>query len=356
MPTIDFFDTHVLAALMEEVRPVPMFFKNRYFPTAPEDIIDADKVITEYQRDGETIAAFVAPHVGDIPVAREGYEIREYQPPRIAPSRKLTLDDLEKRGFGEALYPGSAPAERAARLQIKDMTDLTNSIIRREEWMAVQTMINNGCTVQEYVDAKTVGEPKNIFYYDGSSNHTYTVANVWNGDSGDFFGDVRAMCELLASRGLDAADLVLGNETADAILALSAVRELLDKNSGIITGEIDQKLFGPGVSYMGWLNFGGFKLNVFNVSESYVDYSGLRQKYFPATSALVTAPNCGHMVYGRITQIDFGSTEFSTYAAPRVAKLVVDGEHDIRKLRVTARPLAMPRNYCPYIYAANVVA
>ena len=30
-------------------------------------------------------------------------------------------------------------------------------------------------------------------------------------------------------------------------------------------------------------------------------------------------------------------------------------EADIRKLRLGARPLAAPHNYCPYIYAANVV-
>jgi hypothetical protein len=71
---------------------------------------------------------------------------------------------------------------------------------------------------------------------------------------------------------------------------------------------------------------------------------------------MVTAPGCGRMAYGQITQIDFGNTEFSTHAGRRIPKLVVDQNADTRKLRLGARPLAAPKNYCPYIYAANVVS
>ncbi len=62
---------------------------------------------------------------------------------------------------------------------------------------------------------------------------------------------------------------------------------------------------------MGTLNFGGFMLNLISVDETYIDDNGAEQKYFPATSAMVTAPGCGHLMYGQITQIDYGSTEFA---------------------------------------------
>ena len=107
---------------------------------------------------------------------------------------------------------------------------------------------------------------------------------------------------------------------------------------------------------MGTLNFGGFRLNVICVDETYVDDSGAEQRYFPATSAMVTAPDCGHMMYGQITQIDYGSTDFTTYVAKRVPKFVLDQPGDKRKLRLATRPLAAPKDDCPYIYAANVVA
>ena len=221
--------------------------------------------------------------------------------------------------------------------------------------MAVQTMLENACTMQEYVDEKTAGEQNHVQFYDGASEHTYTVANKWDSADGDIFGDVKAMCKLLARRGLPAVDLILGSEAADAICDIPKVRELLD-NRNMAYGQLDPALTQyPGVAVVGVLNFGGYRLTIFDVSESYENEAGQDTPYFPATGAMVTAPGCGHMMYGQITQIDYGSTEFHTYTAKRVPKFICDQEHAIRKLRLGTRPLAAPKNYCPYIFAADVV-
>ena len=86
-----------------------------------------------------------------------------------------------------------------------------------------------------------------------------------------------------------------------------------------------------------------------------VDENGKEQFYFPADGAMVTAPGCGHMMYGQITQIDYGSADHKSYAAPRVAKFILDQPNDSRSLRLACRPLAAPHNYCPYIFAPQVV-
>ena len=355
MPNIDLFSTYTMMAIVEEIVPQTTFFRDRYFPTTEEDIFAADKVLTEYRHGDRMMAAFVAPRAGDIPVDRRGYQVHEYQPAYIAPSRLLTLDDLKKRGFGEALYPGRTQAERAARIQLQDFTDLNNRIVRREEWMAVQTMIHNACDMQEYLDAETKGEVMRVQFYEGKSENVYTVAAPWNSTGGDFFGDVKAMCHRLARRGLAAADLVLGSQAADAICRIEEVQTLLDNRRMEYGGLAPTLTSYPGVAFLGVLNFGGFRLNLFDVAHSHADETGKDVPYFPPTSAMVTAPGCGRLMYGQITQIDHGSTEFSTYAARRVPKLAVDQDKDKRKLRLGARPLAGPRDYSPYIYAANVV-
>lgn len=357
MAELNFFDAYFLIALAEQIVPETTFFRDRYFPTSESDIFVADKVLTEYRKGDRKMAAFVSPHVGDIPLERRGYEIHEYQPAFIAPSRIMTLDELKKRGFGEALYPGMDAAQRAARLQLEDLSDMDKRIKRREEWMAVQTMLNNACTMQEYVDANTVGSELSVQFFDSASEHTYTVMNQWNAANGNFFGDVKAMCKELATRGLPSVDLVLGSDAADAILNIAEVRDRLNRESGIITGTIDPTLTQyPGVAFMGVLNFGGYRLNLFDVSESYTNESNIDTAYFPAKAAMVTAPGCGHMMYGQVTQIDFGSTEFTSHAATRVPKFVLDQANDTRKLRLACRPLAAPKNYCPYIVAQNVIS
>ncbi len=353
---IDLFDSYYMAGMVQEIVPQMTFFRDRYFPTNPStDIFAADKVLVEYRDGDRRLAPFVVPRAGDIPIGRKGYEIHEFEPPHILPSRLLTLDDLQKRGFGEALFTGSTQAERARALQLMDLADLDRRITRREEWMSVQTMINNGCTMTAYIDNGTVGETYDVFYYDtsGSNPAIYTVSDEWNDTNGDFWSDVEAMCALLADRGLPVADLVVGSTVGHFIQTDETIAKKLD-NRRMEYGSLAPRITTPGVAWLGRLNFGGFELDIFSVRETYVDDSGVTQRYFPAKSAMVTAPGCGHMMYAQITQIE-PDNEYHTFAMKRVPKFVVDRDKDTRKLRLGARPLAAPLQKTPWIYAANVV-
>ena len=91
------------------------------------------------------------------------------------------------------------------------------------------------------------------------------------------------------------------------------------------------------------------------MDETYVDTANAERRYFPKTDALVTAPACGHLMYGAITQINYGDTKHSTIAARRVPKFSIDQENDVRKMSLKTRPLAAPKNYIPWIRAKNVV-
>jgi len=353
---LDFFSTYTLRALVEEIQPETFFFSDRYFTTDAGDIFKSDKVLTEYKKGSRRMAAFVADRGSPIPVERTGYEVHEFSPAKIAVSRTLSEDDLNKRGFGEALYSDTTAAERAARLQLKDLSELDSLIVRREEWMCVQTMINNACTMQEYVDAHTKGGAKHVQFYEGASSpHEYTTANKWNSDNADIIGDVKVMCDLLAKRGLNAADLVIGSDVADAIYSNAKIRELLDRNLAIEFGSIDETINYPGVSVLGTFNFRGYRLTIFVVSTTYEDENGVDTPYFPADSAMVTFPKCGHLMYGQITQIPYRSDNFETVAAKRVPKFFCDCNNNVRTLTLSTRPLAAPSAFCPYIYAKSVV-
>ena len=350
----DIFDTYYMAGMVQEIVPVQSFFRDRYFPTnAATDIFNSNKVLVEYRDRDRSMAPFVVRRAGDIPVARGGYEIHEYEPPYIAPSRLLTLDDLQKRGYGEALYVGSTPAERARALQMQDLTELDARILRREEWMAAQTMINNGCTIVAYIDDDTVGETYDIFYFDTSGGNPakYTVSTKWDG-GGSFEGDVSAMVNDLLDRGLPAADLVIGTDVAAFLLDDETLLKKLDNRRADL-GRLAPRVRYPGVTWLGNLNFDGTDLDIFSVRETVRDKSGT-VRLFPATAAMVTAPGCGHMMYGRIDQIE-DDNEYHSFAMQRVPKFVVDKDKDTRKLRLGSRPLAAPHCKAPWMYAENVV-
>ncbi len=352
---VDLFDTYYMAGMVQEIVPQMTFFRDRYFQTGAGDVFAADKVLVEYQEGDRRLAPFVVPRAGDIPIARGGYEVHEFEPPSILPSRFLTLDDLRRRGFGEALFSGSTQAERARALQLRDLSDLNRRITRREEWMAVQTMINNGCTMTAYIDNETVGQTYDIFYYDiaGSNPAIYIVSDEWDDTNGDFWGDIEAMCGALADRGLAVADLILGSTAARFILSDETIAKRLD-NRRMEFGQIAPRPYTPGVSWLGRLNFSGVELDVFSNRETYVDDAGITQRFFPAKSAMVTAPDCGHMMYAQISQIE-EDNEFHTFAMQRVPQFIVDRDKNTRKLRVGSRPLPAPQQKAPWMYAANVV-
>lgn len=355
MANIDFFDTYYMAGMVQEIVPQMTFFRDRYFPTKDGvDIFAADKVLVEYMDGDRRLAPFVVPRAGDIPIGRKGYEVHEFAPPHILPSRILTLDDLKKRGFGEALYANSTKAERARKLQVNDLTDLDRRITRREEWMAAQTMINNGCTMTAYIDNSSEGETYDVYYYDRTSSNPalYTVSAQWD-NGGDFWGDVETMCATLADRGLPCTDLIVGSTVGQYILDDEKAADRLD-NRRMEFGQFAPHITTPGVAWLGCLNFGGFELDIFSVRETYTDENGVTQRYFPAKSAMVTAPDCGHTMYAEISQIE-PDDEFHTFAMQRVPKFVVDRDKDTRKLRLGSRPLTAPKTKAPWMYAADVV-
>lgn len=63
---------------------------------------------------------------------------------------------------------------------------------------------------------------------------------------------------------------------------------------------------------------------------------------------MITAPGCGHLMYGAITQINYGDTIQSTISGRRVPKFSIDQENDTRKTALKSRPLAAPKNYIPW--------
>ena len=358
---VNILDTYFMAGLWKGLSPVNTFFRDRYFPTEAGDIFKADKVLCEYQDGDNGMAPFMVERADPINVARQGYEIHDYAPTCLKQSRNLTVDDLKKRGFGEAILSTSTEAERAAKLVADDLALLERRFTRSEELLCANTMINNGFTVDEMLDANTVGNTATVQYYDPAKGNDgiYTIGTQWTTSTpwSTIVGDVRAMCRSLSRRGLPHNDLVIGQAVADILLANTEFRELLDKNSGImIASPIVQELTKyDGVSLLGIVNFGGYRLNVIVVDEQYKAANGTYTNYFPAKGMMVTNPGCGHLMYAHIVHMDENG-DVETIAGKRVPDLFVDRRKKIREIILESRPLAAPKNYSPWIYAANVVA
>lgn len=351
----NFYDTHTLLMSVKQLPPLHTFLLDRYFPTnAASDIFATDDVLVEYRKGSKKAAPFVAPRKGGITILRDGYTMKRFTPSYIAPKRPLTIDDLKKRGFGEALYPNLSPEQRQGVIMMGDLDELRNMNLRRKEAMAAEVIFTNGCIMDEYIDDLHNFEEREVRYYDGDVNHaTYTPAADWdtNEASGrQMLNDVAAMISMLTSRGLPATEVLVSPDVADVVLANEWIMKLLD-NRRYEMGGVSPELLPSGASKICRLNIKGRMIDFLSYEDTYTEVDGTVKPFIPAGMIAVCAPNAGRTVYGAITQVEQADGEFHTYAAVDVPKYLSDAAHNVRELMLSSAPLCMPNNENPFITA-----
>ena len=352
----NFFETHTLLMAVERLTPANSFLRDRYFPTnVASDVFATDDVLVEYKDGSKKLAPFVAPRKGGVTILRSGYTLERYTPPFVAPKRALSYDDLSKRGFGEALYTQLTPAQRQQTLILKDADELGEFITRREELMAAETMLTNGCIMKHIADDANVDDEMEIRFYNGDSNPAvYTPAVKWSDPSANIIADLGVMIRMLTSKGLRATELVCSPDVADAIVNNEQIKELLN-NRRYEIGSVEPETLAPGAAIVAKLNIGGRIISVISYDETYTDDNGDDKQYIPSGKCVLTAPACGRTLYGAVTQVEQADGEFHTYSGKRVPKYLSSAEGNTRSLTISSRPLLIPNNKNPFI-TADVLA
>lgn len=348
----DITNTHHLLASYEQATPHSSFLRDRYFGCNPAtDIFTTDDVIMEYKNGTQKMAPFVAPRVGGKTVLRKGYKMERYEPPFIAPKRPLTLDDLNKKGFGEAIYANLTPEQRQGAIVTKDLVEMDEMITRREEAMAAEVMTTNALVMKHYGDNDADFEEKVVHYYEGESNPaSVVIATPWSNPDADIYADIDKMVILARQSGLHVSELVVAPNVVPYILKNASVKEYLDIK-GYELGHIQpRELNAAGAAYIGTLNVNGVMIDIISYGAQYEADDGTMANYIPADTVVLTAPAAGRTVYGSVTQLE-NDENFHTYAAKRVPKYTSDKKADARELRLASRPLMIPNNKNCFITA-----
>ena len=353
---IDIYSTGRLIMALEGINPASSFLRDRYFPTGAGDIFNTEKVLVEYKDGDRRLAPFVTPYENGFPVTRTAVQMTEYMPPTVAPKRPITIDDVTKRGFGEALFGEMSPQQRAQILAMDDLSDLDAMITRREEAMAAETMLDNGCKMVELGDDDTAGVENEVRFYSEASNPAAiaSVTTKWDATGADILADMGKMVQMLTQNGLPAKDFVCSPDVADAIVNNEAVQKLLD-NRRYDLGEVAPELEATGASVMCVLNIRGHRISVISYDEMYAGADGTLTPYIPSGCGVMTAPGAGRTIYGAVNQIEQADGLLHTYAKARVPKYVANADGNVRTLTLTARPLLVPNNKNPWISAKQLL-
>ena len=351
----NFYDTHTLLMAVQQLTPPSTFLRDRYFPTNDaRDLFSTTDVLVEYRDGTKRLAPFVAPRKGGVTILRQGYEMQRFEPPFIAPRRSLSIDDLTKKGFGEALLSNLTPEQRQYTIVLQDAQELSEYISRREEWMCAEVMQTNGCVMKHIADDADISDEKEVRYYSGDSNPaSYTTSTKWDQSTANIIGDLEAMVRMLTSKGLRASDLVCAPDVADVIVHNAKIKELLD-NRRYELGTVEPSELAPGAAIMARLNILGRLINIISYDETYTNDDGDDTPFIASGNCILTAPGAGRMLYGAVSQVEQSDGLFHTYTGRRVPKYMSDAKGNTRDLTLTSCPLPMPNNKNPFI-AADVL-
>lgn len=347
---LDLTKTYTLLAAYETLPPVPSFLKDRYFPTnSMTDVFSTDDVLVDYKDGSKKAAPYVLPTVGGKVIDRDGFTTDRFTPPLIAPQRTLSIDDLKKRGFGESIFSGVAPADRKALITMRDLRELDEMTTRREEIMAAETLINSKCVMKQWNGSDSNTEKTIQFYTEGTNPYKYEPANGWDTEAGTILQDLHQMILMLNEKGLPAEDLVVAGDVADAMINNATLQKLLDINRMNLGGIAPLEL-PEGAAHIGTLNVFGKMIKIISYVETYENDEGTITPYIPEGTVILTAPGAGRGLYGAVTQLEYDG-EFYSYAGRRVPKYLPDPKTNVRTLTLSSCPVLIPKNKGAWISA-----
>nr|VFJ67564.1 MAG: Phage major capsid protein E [Candidatus Kentron sp. FW] len=180
---------------------------------------------------------------------RDGFVTETFKPPYIKPKRPTRAQDFLTRTPGEAVYAGSlSPQQRAARQLGKDMREMMDAIIQREEWMAAQALVNGKVIVTyEDDDGKVIGQKEVDFLMSDSHKIELSGTKVWTHADADPVKDLRTWkrrCSQDSGATVDRA--IIGSNVVDPLLA--KLKDKLDTRR-IDLGFIKPEQLAGGVTY-----------------------------------------------------------------------------------------------------------
>ena len=352
---MNIYKTTTMLAAVNQQTAATSFLRDRYFPTGAGDMFPTEEVLADYaDSTGNKLAPVVLPRKGSISVARDGYITSKLTPPLVAPSRPLTIDELNKRGMGEAVFSDKTPAERQAEILMRDLADFDKMITNREEYIAAQCMFNNAIVLKQYADKYGSSEYKEfeLKFYGESNDAEYVPSTMWSDANADILADLFIMARMLTTKGNNASEVLIGSDVADALISNTKIKELLDiRNYNL--GEIAPVALPQGAARLGRLNIRGRILDLITYDGTYKDEeTGEIKSFVPEKAVCVTAPGAGRGLYGCVSQMEQEDGQWHSYMGKRIPRYWAD--KDGRELTVSSRPLFIPKTKDAFI-AATVI-
>lgn len=292
---VGLFETRTMMAAVLEMHSPRTFLLDSFFPNV--ETFSTESVDVDIYKGKRKLAPFVSPVAEGKVLNRDGYTTETFKPPYVKPKRPTRAQNFLDRTPGEAVYTGTlTPQQRAAQELGKDMMDLMESIIRREEWMASQALTTGKVlVVGEGVDAEV------DFNMGASHNVTLSGSDLWTDPDSNPIQDLRNWKRMIAQdSGVTADRVIIGSSVVDPLY--DRLKDKLDTRR-IDLGMIKPEQLPNGVTYIGYLSDPG--VDIFTYDEWYVDDAGNEQPMVPVDQIIFGSTRARTTrAYGAIQDVD----------------------------------------------------
>ena len=333
------FEPRTMGEVVRRLPPVQTFFKTTFFKKTKTFVTRG--VDVDFKKGNRAIAPFVHPRIGGKTMPNRGFQTKTYTPPYVAPDKITTVDDLLSRGFGENIYSGKTPAQRAIAKMAEDFTELNEMITRREELMAAQAIYTGAIPI--------IGEGLNeVIDFGFTNKETLANAQRWSNAASDPIEDLKKWRKQVQKTGFVNCDIcIMADDVAAAFIRHEKVKSLLDIKAYDLA-VIKPREMPNGLTYVGTIN--GMGLDIYTYTEWYLDdWSGDKPEEKPLvpekTVALLSTQAMYSMYYGAVTILDGrgGSAEtFKTVEGARVPDTWTERKPARRFLQLNSNPLPVP--------------
>lgn len=334
--SVNYYDPKTLRGVIRKVQPVKTFFKSRFFSESVT--FPSETVSFEFYENRRRLAPFTNSRLGSQALNRDGYEVRTYHTPLISPERVITNDTLAMKLLGESPYnSGVSPDERAAKIAANDLSELLDSIARRQEYMCARVKQDGRLTISGKGFSESVD-------YGFTNIETCAQADKWT-SSYDIILKLKTKAMLLRKAGVNPNMLILGTNAAEALLDNTKITKLLDLRR-VDLGEIRPQELEDGVEYIGRLAMPGLFCDIYSYNEFYYDEdSGDSFPYLDTDCAILqSASESNTMLHGAVTYIDDKTREYITEMNEYVPQTWTEINPPVKHISVSSRPLPMPHD------------
>ena len=336
---MDIYDTRAQLAAIDLMEPEYTFLHD--MTVRDGGTVEDDKAIYDYRKGNRKMAPVVHPGTGGVVMERDGFQTREIGFATVAPERVIEVNQLYGRSFGEKILGGMTPAERAKRMQARDIVEMRKAIQRRREHMARQVALTGSLELFEYTNEGRSKQANLIANY-GFTNQFVPGSDSanWDQAGAKIESDMQKMLDM-AYNGLGFVEwIIMAPDVANALLYNTDYVKRLDARN-VDVGDLNHKYRGQGVRFIGH-NIDGVEM--YSFSGTFIDEDGTQKPILPSGKLIMGYRGMLIEYHGPVTQVEKVDGDPITYIKKEVPLKYSSIESNSTKNRLTSRPTIVPEN------------